>query len=244
VIAKNEEDRISRCLRSVPGAAERWVLLDDRTTDATARVARRCGARVVREPWRGYVAQKNRALELATTPWILSLDADEWLDATAHEALQDALANPGATSGFVFARASRWLGHELRHGRWYPDRKLRVVRRGRARWMGVDPHDRLVVDGAVRRLAGNVRHVPYRHIWEHLATIDRYTATAARALHERGVESAWYSPALHASLHLVDSMTRCVAWRDGVPGVAVAILGAAYAGLKWQRLRDLGHDRG
>ncbi len=238
MIAKNEEDRIARCLASVPWATECVVLVDAATTDGTTRVARRAGARVVREPWRGHVAQKNRALELATAPWVLSLDADEWLSGAASHALQRALLDPGSSVGFAFSRASRWLGHELRHGHWYPDRKLRVCRRGRGRWVGDNPHDRLVVEGAVRRLDGDIRHVPYRHLWEHLATIDRYTATASESLHQRGVRSAWFSPALHASLHFVDSMTRKTAWRDGWPGVAVALLGTAYTGLKWQRLRE------
>ncbi|MEO0604680.1 MAG: glycosyltransferase family 2 protein [Myxococcota bacterium] len=243
MIAKDEEDRIDRCLASVPWARERHVLLDAGTTDATARVARRVGAHVTREPWRGHVSQKNRALALATQPWILSLDADEWLDDVASDALRAALTNPGATQGFRFSRASRWLGHPLRHGHWYPDRKLRVVRQGVGRWVGDDPHDRLVVDGPTRLLPGDIGHVPYRHIWEHLATIDRYTATAARSLHERGVRSAWFSPALHASLHFVDAVTRKRALFDGWPGLAVASLGAVYAGLKWQRLRELQRPR-
>lgn len=241
VIAKDEEDRIARCLTSVPWASERVVLLDDATTDATARVAARCGARVVRERWRGYVGQKNRALQLASEPWVLSLDADEWLDPVASEALRRALQAPSA-DGYAFARASRWLGHELRHGRWYPDRKVRVCRPSAARWVGHDVHDRLVVDGRVSDLPGDIGHVPYRNLWEHLATVDRYTAAAARNLHQRGARSAWYTPALHGSLHFVDSMTRRCAWRDGWPGVAVAGLGAAYAWLKWHRLRELQRD--
>ncbi|MEN0068169.1 MAG: glycosyltransferase family 2 protein [Myxococcota bacterium] len=238
MIAKNEEDRIARCLCSVPEAAERWVLLDDRTHDATARVAARCGAQVVRAPWAGHVAQKNHALALATQPWVLSLDADEWLTSLARRSLASALAQADdRTQGFAFARASRWLGHDLRHGHWYPDRKVRVCRNGTGRWIGDNPHDHMVVDGPVARLAGDIGHIPYRHIWEHLATIDRYTATAAQSLHRRNVHAAWWSAATHATLHFVDAMTRKTAWRDGWPGVVVAALGAAYSGLKWQRLR-------
>lgn len=239
VIAKNEEDRIARCLSSVPWATERLVVLDAATTDGTARVARRLGAHVVPTQWRGHVGQKNFALDCATQPWVLSLDADEWLTPTARHALRDALQAPQPADGFAFARASEWLGAVMRHGHWYPDRKVRVCRRGRGRWRGDNPHDQLVVEGRVRNLPGDIGHVPYRHIWEHLGTIDRYTTTAAHALQSRGVRAAWFSSALHASLHFVDAMTRRVAWRDGWRGFAVAGLGALYSGLKWQRLRAL-----
>ena len=239
VIAKNEADRIARCLRSVAWATERWVLLDASTTDATAAIATREGARVVRAPWRGHVAQKNLALTLATQPWALSLDADEWMTPEASHSLQLGLASPADAVGFSFSRCSEWLGRPMRHGRWYPDRKLRVVRPSLARWVGDDPHDRLVVDGPVRALQGDIGHQPYRTVWEHLRTIDRYTAIHARALHARGTPCPWWKPPLHALAHGVDALLWRSAWRDGLDGVAVAGLGAIYSGLKWHRLRCL-----
>ncbi|MEQ1503374.1 MAG: glycosyltransferase family 2 protein [Myxococcota bacterium] len=243
VVARNEADRIGRCLRSIGGDIERIVVLDASTTDDTARVAAREGARVVERPWPGHVAQKNHALGLATRPWILSLDADEWLtDAAATEVW--AALDRTDVDGFSFPRCSDWLGRPIRSGRWYPDRKLRLVRAGRGRWIGDDPHDRLIVDGPVARLRGEIRHQPYRTVWEHLSTIDRYTRISARTLHARGVRArrrdVWVRPALQ----FVDSMTRKMAWRDGLDGLAVAALGAGYVHLKWSRLRALGASVG
>lgn len=240
VIARDEEDRIARCLGSAPTDAERLVVVDEATTDRTAEVARREGARVVLAPWPGHVAQKNRALSLATTPWALSLDADEWLEAPAREAIARALARPGDAAGFSFPRCSRWLGRPMRHGRWYPDRKLRLVRPERARWVGDDPHDRLEVDGPVVALSAELHHEPYRTIWEHLSTIDRYTAIHARALRGRGVRARPWDPWVRPALHFVDALLLKSAWRDGPEGVAVAALGAAHTHLKWARLRALG----
>lgn len=243
VIARNEGDRLARCLRSVPWASQRLVVVDTSTTDDTAEVARREGAEVIWADWPGHVAQKNRALEAARTPWALSLDADEWLTPAAGEAVRAAVADPRGASGFSLPRCSEWLGRPMRHGRWYPDRKLRVVCRERARWVGDDPHDRLEVDGLVRALQGDIGHQPYRTIWEHLSTIDRYTRTHAASMHQRGVHSRRWDPPLHAALHFVDSMMLKTAWRDGLDGVAVSLLGTVHAGLKWHRLRQLG-ERG
>ena len=237
VIARDEADRIGRCLRSVPLATERLVVVDAATTDATADIARSLGARVVVAPFDGHVAQKNRALGLADTEWVLSLDADEWLDPRAHAALAAALADPGDAAGFSFARCSEWHGRPMRHGRWFPDRKIRVVRPSAASWVGDDPHDHLDAGGPVRALPGEIRHTPYRDVWEHLRTIDRYSRIHAASLAARGVRSHAWDPWVRPILHFVDATLWRAAWRDGPEGVGVAALGAAHVHLKWARLR-------
>jgi glycosyltransferase involved in cell wall biosynthesis len=234
-VAKDEADRIGRCLRSVPGDVEKWVVLDASTRDETAEVAIREGASVIVRPWPGHVAQKNFALTLGTRPWVLSLDADEWLSPAAARALPDLLATDAV--GVSFPRCSEWLGRPIRSGRWYPDRKLRLVRRGRGRWIGDDPHDRLVAEGRVVRSSAEIGHAPYRTVWEHLRTVDRYTAIQARSMGARGVRARPWDPWVRPALHLVDAVLLRSAWRDGLDGLAVAAIGAAHVHLKWRRLR-------
>lgn len=237
VVARNEADRIGRCLRSLPGDVERIVIVDASTTDDTAAVARREGATVIERPWPGHVAQKGFALSCATRPWILSLDADEWLSPIAAAEVRAVTCTPGTVDGYTFPRCSEWLGRPIRSGRWYPDRKLRLVRRGTAAWVGDDPHDQLVSDGRTGLLSGEILHTPYRTIWEHVRTIDRYTATHARSLRARGVRARPWDPYVRPALHFVDAVLLKRAWRDGIDGLAVAGLGAVHVHLKWARIR-------
>ncbi len=246
VVAKNEADRIARCLQSVPFASRRLVL-DSGSTDDTVAVAHRCGAEVIRTDWPGFVAQKNRALSHVDTPFALSLDADEWLSPAAATDVQRVLedvrtgSGPGSPAGWSFPRASVWRGREVRHGSWYPDRKLRLVRMAaHPRWGGDDPHDRLVVDGPVERLHGDIGHDPYRRFSDHLRTIDRYTALNAEALAARGVTARRRDPVVHALGHFAKSYVLLRGYRDGPTGLVLAGLGAVHAGLKWHRLRTLG----
>ena len=239
VIAKNEDDRLADCLGSVPFAAERLVL-DSGSTDTTVNVAERAGARVIATDWPGHVAQKNRALTAATQPWVLSLDADERLSPEAVASLQRALRDPGDAVAFSFPRRNVWLGTALTGGRWYPDRKVRVVRAGRGRWQGDDPHDQLVADGPVRALSGDIIHVPYRDLSEHLSTIDRYSAIHACALHARGVRARRRDVVVRPAWHFVDGFVFKRGFVDGPAGFAVAWLGATHTLCKWWRLRELG----
>ncbi len=238
VITQDEADRIGRCVRSVPFAAE-VIVVDSGSSDGTTGVAVATGAQVVHADWPGHVAQKNRALSLATQPWSLSLDADEWLEPEAAAALEARLRRPNDAVGFRFARCSHWLGRPMRHGRWYPDRKLRVVRTGHGQWVGDDPHDRLTTTGPVADLPGDIGHEPYRDIWEHLRTIDTYTGIHATSLHARGVPAARWRTLGGPMFHFVDAYVAKRGFRDGADGLAVAALGAAHCYLKWSRLRAL-----
>ncbi len=242
VIAKNEADRLESCLNSVDFAAEK-IVVESGSSDQTVRIAEAAGARVVCTDWPGHVAQKNRALDLATQPWVLSLDADEQLSVQAAEELRVALNNPADAVGFSFPRCSTWLGTPIRHGRWYPDRKLRVVRNGRGRWGGDDPHDLLSTDGPVRKLSGDILHTPYRDFAEHLSTIDRYSEISARVMRERGVRGRWWDVAFRPPLHFVDAYVIRRGFLDGVPGVALAGLGSAHVLAKWTRVWLESQDR-
>ncbi len=235
VIAKNEEDRLADCLRSVPFATE-LLVLDSGSTDGTVALAESLGARVVQTDWPGHVAQKNRALELATQPWVLSLDADERLSPGAAAELERALAHPGDAVAFSFPRCSRWRGKPIRHGKWYPDRKVRVVRHGRGRWAGDDPHDLLHADGPVTRLSHDIEHYTYRSVREHLRTIDRYSRISAESLHRRGVRARPWDVLLRPPLHFANAVLLRMGWLDGPEGIAIAGLGSVHVALKWSRL--------
>lgn len=228
IITLDEADRIEDALRSVAFADE-CVVLDAGSRDDTVARARALGARVVETGWPGHVAQKNRALAEARGEWVLAIDADERVTPELRAAIEAALAAPSA-DGFRMARRNHWLGHRLAHGFWYPDRRIRLVRKERARWGGEDPHDVLLVDGRVADLDGDLDHHPYRSLAEHLATLDRYSATGAR----RG---SWADIVFRPIWHFVSGYVLRRGFLDGVPGLVVAALGSVYTLLKWSRTR-------
>ena len=233
IIACNEHDRIERAVRSLAFCDE-VIVLDSGSVDGTAELAESLGARVTRTDWPGHVAQKNRGVRTCTGEWVLSIDADEWVPDALRAEIVAFLQQPVGTSASM-PRLNFWLGRALHHGRWYPDRRVRLARRDVALWVGENPHDRLE-GGVVTRLTHDLMHEPYRSLGEHLATIDRYTAVAAATTRpgplfiDFGVRPTW---------HFVRAYLLEQGFRDGLAGLVVAWLGALYVVLRYARARGL-----
>lgn len=228
IIARNEADRIVAAIESVAFADE-IIVLDSGSDDETVAVATAAGARVVRTDWPGFVAQKARAWAEAKGEWVLSIDADERVGTALRDEIREVLRAPTA-NGYSVPRRNVWLGHALRHGHWYPDRKVRLARQHSARWGGTDPHDVLVVSGPVSPLQNDLTHVPYRSLREHLDTIERYASIGARngSLVDIAVRPVW---------HFFSGYILRLGFLDGVPGLMVACIGALGVLLKWSRAR-------
>lgn len=236
IIALNEVDRIGEAIRSVSFADE-ILVLDSGSTDCTPELAEKAGARVLRVDWPGHVAQKNRALAEASCDWILSIDADERLSPELARSVRLLLEREPSHDGFVVKRRNHYLGEALRGGRWYPDARVRLVRRGRGRWVGVDPHDRLEVQGRVSALEGDLLHHPYRDLGEHLQVIDSYTRRFVEiALSTGHPRAGWLDVLFRPAWAFVKAWILDLGLLDGLRGLILAGLGATYTLLKWSRL--------
>lgn len=245
VITKDEEQNLADCLASVlepPGLIAETVVLDSGSTDRTREIAESFGARTVVHPFDGHVQQKNRAVELAGTEWILSLDADERLSPALAKEIAAALQAPDLPAAFSMPRRTFYLGRFIRHGDWYPDRKIRLFRKSLAKWGGTNPHDRVEVKGEVRRLSGDILHYSYRSIGEHVRQIDRFTSIAAREKHAQGRRARWWRLWLSPPLTFLRGYVLRGGFLDGRAGFVVAVLGSYYVFLKYAKLMEIERD--
>jgi glycosyltransferase involved in cell wall biosynthesis len=231
IIAKNEADRIGRLLESCAFADE-ILVVDSGSTDGTQVICEKAGAKVIFNPWPGYVAQKQFAMEAVKNEWVLSLDADEEVpESLAAEILHAVKNAPPDVGGFSMPRLSWYLGRWICHGGWYPDRKVRLVRRGRAKWQGVDPHDKLDVNGKVRDLTQPFLHYVYRSISDQVVTMNNFSEIYARQDQPRG---GWFVAV--GVFHAFGKFLECYFWKrgilDGIPGLVIAMNSAGYVFLK------------
>ena len=240
VIACNEADRIGRCLDSASFCEDRLVVVDPRSRDATAQLAEERGARVVVHPYRGNIEQKRFALELARHRWVLSLDADEALsEPLAREIAQRFREGEPAAAGFELDRLTWHLGRWIRHGDFHPDWQLRLFRRDRARLEGVNPHGRVVCDGPVERLSGPLYHWSYRDLADQVDRIQDFSTIQARELAACGARVGVRQLLLHPPLRFLRAYLLRGGFRDGVPGLVIAVATAFHVFLKYAKLWEI-----
>lgn len=242
IVAMDEADRIGPCLESLSFCDE-IVVLDSGSSDGTPDLCRAAGARVIETDWPGWVAQKNRAVAAAEHDWILSLDADERVDADLRariEALRaEALDEEGAPRAYEMTRKVHYLGRWIRHGGWYPEWRVRLFDRRRARWGGVDPHDRVECDAPPARIReGNLEHFTYRSMEDHFRQMIRFSGVTANEMYERGRRHSFWAMVLRPPYRFFHMYVLRLGFLDGRAGFVLARLGAYFVFMKYARLWD------
>jgi len=234
IVTLNEERNIAKAVESLR-CADEVVIVDSGSKDQTREIALRLGARVIEEPWRGYAAQKNHAAACASHDWILSIDADEALTPEL-EAEILALKKDGAGfDGYTFPRLAQYLGRWIRHSGWYPDRKLRLYNRTKAKWTGDYVHESVSVNGSTGELQGDLLHFTCHSLSEHLRTLDKYTSLAAREIVARQQPVPMRRLALDPVWTLVRTYIIRRGFLDGPQGLAIAWMAAVYTFLKYAK---------
>ncbi len=246
VITQNEAHNIEACLRSVL-FADQLVVLDSGSTDATLQIARSMGAEVSSSPdWQGFGIQKNRALALADSDWVLSLDADERVTPELQAEIRATLAAP-AFDVYSFPRLSSYCGQYMRHSGWYPDRVTRLFRRDAARFSDDLVHEKIITSGQVGLLRSPLLHESFRSLEAVLDKANRYSSAGAQSLLDKGKTASLGKALGHGLWAFIRTYFLRLGFLDGRMGLVLAISnaeGTYYRYLKlWLLRRDVGSAR-
>lgn len=244
IISKNEEANLRRCLASVADLAGEIVVVDSGSTDGTAAVAAGFQAKFVQQDWLGFTDQKNLCNSLCTQPWILALDCDEELSPELRKAIQDFFRN-GDSARFEAAWMARrvwFLGRWIRHGDWYPDKKVRLFRRDKGRWegqAGSQVHERLVVDGPHTTLAGDLYHYSFTSMRHYLEKHISYTDVFAGNEKDGGRRWSVVDVAFRPWWRFVRAYFLRRGFLDGFPGFWIAVSTAFFTFMRYSRAYEV-----
>jgi len=241
IITYNEERRLEDALKSAAGVASEIIVVDSCSTDGTVKLARRYTPHVFERDWTNYSDQKNFANGKAAFPWILSLDGDERLSPELKTELLElkTRGEEAACEGFSIPRKVFYLGRWIRHSGWYPDRRVRLFRKDRARWQGDYVHERLVVDGPIVKLKGPIHHFTYRNIADHLARINTFSDLGAQKLYARKKKCRWYHLAFLPPARFFKAYLLKRGFLDGFAGLVISVLTGYAVFARYAKLREI-----
>lgn len=242
IITFNEERNISRAIESLR-CCDEIVVVDSGSNDRTVELALKLGARVIDSDWRGYAGQKNYASDQCQNDWILSLDADEALSEALEAEIWQIKKNGPQFDAYTMPRLAQYLGRWIFHSGWYPDRKIRLFDRRKAKWVGSYVHESVAVDGNVGHLNSNILHFTCNSLSEHLKTMDRYTTLAAEQLVAQKASIGWAKLALDPPWTFFKTYVLESGFLDGTEGLAIAYMAALYNFLKYAKAKNMSPRR-
>ena len=243
IITFNESENILAACESVAWADE-ILVVDSESTDDTREIAARRGARVIRNAWPGFSAQKQFATDAAAHDWIFSVDADERVSPELRASIM-ALRDRDESSladGYRVARRAFYMGRWIRGGGWYPDRQLRLFKRTRGRWPERLIHESVAMDEGARveTLAGDLLHYTIRDSVQHQQMIQtRYAPLGAQQMLRDGRRTSSLQIKLAGPAAFLRSFILKGGFRDGRAGLTIARFAARHAALKHQILYQL-----
>jgi glycosyltransferase involved in cell wall biosynthesis len=236
LITRNEEANLEDCLASLDGLATQIVVVDTQSTDRTLVIAQRYGALISSPPdWPGFGPQKNRALDLASEDWVLSLDADERLTPELRAEIKGVLDKP-QTDCYAIPRLSWYCGRFMRHSGWTPDYVDRLFKRGSARFSTDLVHERLIPKGPVLRLKNQMLHYSFMNLAQVQEKMERYSTASAQQAFLRGKTASPLKAILHGAWSFFRTYILRAGFLDGPQGFSLALANAKGSYLRYIKL--------
>jgi glycosyltransferase involved in cell wall biosynthesis len=248
LITLNEEVNLLRTLESVQplvrdGQGE-IIVVDSGSTDRTLEIARSHGAKIFIESWKGFAAQKNSAMEKAAGEWVLQLDADEALEAELADEIKRELGQKQNLDGYWIPRKNFFLGRWIKHGGFYPDPKLRLIRRGAGKFEEYGAHPTIKINGPTGRFKHALIHNAYPTLRGYIDHMNSYSSSGAEVAVAKG----------HRSFNLVNIVVRPkltfiynyifrLGFLDGREGLLLHLYHSVYVSWKYAKAWELARSR-
>ena len=239
IITFNEENNIARCIESVRDVADEILVVDSYSTDRTEEICRAMGARFLQNRWEGYSKQKNYANSMALHDHILSIDADEALSEELRVSILQ-LKEKWKYSGYMMNRMTNYCGKWIRHGSWYPDRKLRLFDRTKGSWKGIIHETfELLEQRDYGFVYGDLLHFSYNTISDHVKQANHFTDITAALAYARGKRAGILKVLFSPIFKFLRDYIFLLGFLDGYYGFIVCQISANATFLKYTKLRQL-----
>ncbi|WP_032113042.1 glycosyltransferase family 2 protein [Candidatus Paracaedibacter symbiosus] len=238
LITKNESQNIQKCLESVCFAAE-IIVLDSGSQDNTVELCRKYTPHVFVTDWPGFGVQKNRALDKATSDWVLSIDADEVVSPALIQKIQEVINNPQAKDAYKIKRITQFCGEYLYYGDWKSDYPLRLFKRNKARFKEIPVHESLIVDGEIGKIQDVIWHNSFTSLEGVIAKMNAYSTLSALHMKNHGKSASLFKAIFRSLWTFLRGYIFKFGFLDGSRGFLLSIINAESCFYKYIKLNFL-----
>ena len=224
IITNNNCDTIERCLRSLEGVADEIVVVDAYSTDGTADTCKSHGCKVTQREFVGYGAQKQYAVSLAANSYILSIDADEYINDELRQSIKELKEAGFKHRIYSLSRLNFFGDKPIRHSGWWPDPQIRLFDKRYASWDLRDVHERVTFPSTLwpAPVKGTLMHNRCANADEYHKKESKYASINAHVL----AASGWHQSSLTTYLKAIVAFLRIYVFKlgylDGNPGLEIA----------------------
>lgn len=244
IITYNEERNIARCINSVKSFADEILVVDSNSTDNTVAIAGSLNARVVKQAFLGYAGQRIFTDNAAANDWVLMLDADEYVSEELGKSIAAIMSGPSAVA-YKFSRLNNYNGKWIKHGTWYPDKKIRLYDRTKGTWHGGNVHEYWAPHDANANTAiikGDLFHDSFASLADHLNKINKYTDLAAKDAVAKGRTASLWKIWLSPKWTFINNYIIRLGILDGYEGYIIATLSAHMTFVKYNKIRQYSRE--
>ncbi|MCF8227320.1 MAG: glycosyltransferase family 2 protein [Bacteroidales bacterium] len=240
IITFNEEKNIRRCLESVRDVADEIIVVDSHSNDKTRDICLEYNVCFHQNKFKGYIEQKNFANKLASHDHILSMDADEALSERLRKSILLVKEN-WQYDAYFMNRLTNYCGKWIRHSGWYPDRKIRLFDRRKAKWDGKKIHEKLFLEKGSKTafLEGELLHYSFYSIEQHSNQINKFSGIKAEVMFEDGKRSSVCKIVCRPFFTFIQNYLFKLGFLDGLHGYLICRNSAHSTFLKYSKLYKL-----
>lgn len=244
IIAFNEEANIVRCITSLQGICDEIIVVDSYSTDNTKKLSLEAGAIFIENTFGGHIEQKNFAISQASHSVVLSLDADEALSPELQKSIL-AVKKDFDADAYLFNRHNNYCGQWINHCGWYPDAKVRLLKRDMGAWSGTNPHDCIEMNAgtSIKKLDGNLLHYSFSSMEEHITRAMKYAKISAYAMQKQKRHASLFKMVSSSFFRFIQDYIFKRGFLDGFYGLVICSTSAYTSFLKYAYLRNLNQGK-
>ena len=239
LITLNEEDNIEKCLQSIAWVDE-IIVVDSGSKDRTEEISKKYTKNFFYSEWSGFGRQKQKALDKATSEWVLSIDADEIITEKLKEEIIKIISSENYLNGYKIPRRSFYMGKFIKHCGWYPDYVTRLALRNGCFFSEDIVHERLILsNGDTGYCRFNINHFPYKNINHHIEKINKYSDLSAIKMFENNQEVSWLKILITPFFGFFRAFFLRLGFLDGLQGLIISLSTGLIGFLKYLKLKEM-----